>query len=83
MMASQPGCRPVREIARFIRDFGESFGRLERYMDEMYATMHDETRERQLVERARSGDQQAFEELCLRHSNKTAESASSRSGSNR
>ena len=34
-------------------------------MDEMYATMHDETRERQLVERARSGDQQAFEELCL------------------
>ena len=34
-------------------------------MDEMYATMHDETRERQLVEQARSGDQQAFEELCL------------------
>ena len=27
--------------------------------------MHDETREQQLVERARSGDQQAFEELCL------------------
>jgi len=31
----------------------------------MYATMPDETLERQLVERARSGDQQAFEELCL------------------
>ena len=27
--------------------------------------MHDETREQQLVERARSGGQQAFEELCL------------------
>ncbi len=65
MMVGQTGCRPVREIARFIRDFGESFRRLERYMDEMYATMPDETRERQLVERARSGDQQAFEELCL------------------
>ncbi len=64
-MVGQPGCRPVREIARFIRDFGETFGRFERYVDEMYATMPDETRERQLVERARSGDQQAFEELCL------------------
>ena len=31
----------------------------------MYATMPDETRERQLVQRARAGDQQAFEELCL------------------
>ncbi len=65
MMVGQPGCRPVREIARFIRDFGESFGRLKRYMDEMYATMHEETREQHLVERARNGDQQAFEELCL------------------
>ena len=64
-MVGQPGCRPVREIARFFRDFGETFGRFERYVDEMYATMHDETRERQLVERARSGDQQAFEELFL------------------
>ncbi len=34
-------------------------------MDEMYATMHEETREQQLVERARNGNQQAFEELCL------------------
>ena len=32
-------------------------------MGEMYATMHEETQERQLVERARGGDQQAFEEL--------------------
>ena len=31
----------------------------------MYATMHNETQEQQLVERARSGDQCAFEELCL------------------
>ncbi len=65
MMVDQPGCRPVRGIARFIRDFGESFGRLERYVDEMYAIMPDETQERQLAERARSGDQRAFEELCL------------------
>ncbi len=64
-MVDQPGSRPVRGIARFFRDFGETFGRFERYLDEMYATMPDETRERQLVERARSGDQQAFEELCL------------------
>lgn len=64
-MVGQPGCRPVREIARFIRDFGETFGRFERYADEMYATMPDETRERQLVERARSGDHRAFEELFL------------------
>ena len=34
-------------------------------MDEMYAIMPDETRERQLVEQARSGDQRAFEELFL------------------
>ncbi len=34
-------------------------------MDEMYAPMNDETQEQQLVERARSGDQQAFEQLCL------------------
>ncbi|MEE9295919.1 MAG: RNA polymerase sigma factor, partial [Phycisphaerae bacterium] len=65
MMVGQPGCRPVRGIARFIRVFGETFGRFERYVDEMYATMHDETRERQLVEWARSGDQQAFEQLFL------------------
>ena len=65
MMVGQPGCRHVREIARFIRDFGETFGRFERYVDEMYATMPSETRERQLVERARSGDHRAFEELCL------------------
>ena len=39
--------------------------RLERYVDEMYTTMQDETQEQQLVERARGGDQQAFEELCL------------------
>ena len=64
-MVGQPGCRPVRKIAQFIRGFGESFGRLERYMDEMYATMHDETHERQLVERARNGDHRAFEELFL------------------
>src|SRR3990172_7071842 len=29
----------------------------------MYATMPDETRERQLVEQARNGDQRAFEEM--------------------
>ena len=64
-MVAQPGDLPTTETERFIRNFGESFGRLERYVDEMYATMNDETRERQLVERARSGDKQAFEELCL------------------
>ncbi len=31
----------------------------------MYATMPDETRQRRLVEQARSGDPRAFEELCL------------------
>jgi RNA polymerase sigma-70 factor (ECF subfamily) len=31
----------------------------------MYTAMRDEPRERHLVERARTGDQQAFEELCL------------------
>ncbi len=64
-MVGQPGCRPVREIARFFRDFGETLGRFERYVDGMYATMPDETRERQLVEKARSGDHRAFEELFL------------------
>jgi RNA polymerase sigma-70 factor (ECF subfamily) len=47
--------------------FGESFGRFERYVDEMYTTMHDESRERQLVDQARDGDHRAFEELCRGH----------------
>ena len=59
------GCRPVQEIAGFIPEFCETIGRFERYVDEMYATMPDETQERQLVEQARSGDRGAFEELFL------------------
>ncbi len=39
MMVNRRGYRPVREIAQFFREFGETFGRFERYVDEMYATM--------------------------------------------
>lgn len=45
--------------------FCETLGRVERYVVEMYLTMPNDTREQQLVEKARSGDDRAFEELCL------------------
>lgn len=50
-------------------------------MDGMYATMHDNTKEEQLVERARSGDHQAFEELFLNDKDRLLATIKNRIGS--